>query len=95
MSTNIEEGQEFAPQQEVVVRATDNYGVDRITIYVDNERVIDSDSAPCRATLDTTALPVGIHLMRIEVADIAGNVTKRDYHFQLGSTSAPTSSGAP
>lgn len=92
VSVSVEDGQEFAPQQEVIVRASDNYGVARVAIYIDDEPVASADIVPFRATLDTSGLVAGTHLLKIEVSDISGNVTKRESHFLVGSPVFPEAS---
>lgn len=75
VSASVQDGQEFAPQQEIVVRATDNYGITQVSISIDGEQVAYGNSVPFSATIDTVGLTPGSHVLKIQVADPAGNVS--------------------
>jgi len=75
----------FSPQQEVKVYASDNFGIKSVTIYIDGEAICSGNTVPFRPTLDTTALSPGTHLLRVEVTDISGNVSREDRPFYAGS----------
>jgi len=83
LSVNVEEGQRFAAQQEVVVRATDNYGIAKVAVSVDGELVASGNSVPLTTVLDTTSLAAGSHSLRVEVTDISGNMSKIERSFSV------------
>lgn len=61
-----------APGFAVSASATDNVGVERMTLFVDGGMVAVDDAETIAMATDPT-LPTGSHELVIEVADLAGN----------------------
>ncbi|MFN6991315.1 MAG: Ig-like domain-containing protein, partial [Fervidobacterium sp.] len=57
----------------------DNFGIENVQIYIDNNKIIDTSSAIEEYTLDTTNFSDGLHHIVINVTDIAGNSSKYDF----------------
>jgi hypothetical protein len=73
--TTPRDGDTVEPGFSVIASATDDVGVDRITLYIDGDAVI-SDQHELALSTDPS-LPAGRHELLIEVADAADNTTIR------------------
>jgi len=57
----------------VTITATDNYGLDSVTLYLDDVLYTTFSAEPYDADLDTTALDYGGHTLTGRALDLAGN----------------------
>ena len=83
--------QSVAPDDGLKVTATssDNHAVASMALYVDGRLIYQLERDRLRHNLDTRALAIGPHVLRILATDVAGNVQEKTIAFSVAPGSEP------
>ncbi|MHB1318099.1 MAG: PEGA domain-containing protein, partial [Anaerolineae bacterium] len=83
--------QSVAPDDGLKVTATssDNHAIANMALYVDGRLIYQLERDRLRHNLDTRALAIGPHVLRVLATDVAGNVQERTIAFSVAPGSEP------
>mgnify|MGYP000112000107 CR=1 FL=1 len=74
LSLNLDDSQQevvVSGQVELVAQATDDKGLSKMALFVDDTLLVESDASPLNHTWDTDALEEGAHTLRLVATDTA------------------------
>ncbi|MBN2829560.1 MAG: hypothetical protein JXR56_04500 [Candidatus Cloacimonetes bacterium] len=89
--TNIENGASFVGSFTVNVQATDNVGVNLVSVYIDGSMYMSTTNPPYTFSVDCHDFMDGMHSLQAKASDDAGNVgSTNTITVNMTSDSAPT-----
>ncbi len=63
---------------EIKINATDDNGVTKVEVFIDNQKVNEDNSAPFELDIDVTPFETGEHTLKVTASDAAGNASSTE-----------------